>query len=68
MRVFDIYRYVKPSPGPDVEFIDGIRNIFNVTRWPPWPGLIGAGRVQLDHGIDSVKTFGRSMDRGDRQF
>ena len=55
MRVFDLYRYVKPSPGPEVEYIGGVRNIFNVTRWPAWPGLIGAGRVQFDHGIDSVK-------------
>lgn len=54
MRVYDLYRYVKPSPGPDVEYIDGIRNIFNATRWPAWPGLVGAGRVQLDHGIDRV--------------
>jgi hypothetical protein len=55
MRVFDLYRYAKPSPGPDIELIDGYRNIFNATRWPDWPGLKGAGRVQLDHGIDSVK-------------
>jgi Restriction endonuclease AspBHI N-terminal len=55
VKLFDLYRYAKPSPGPDVEFIDGYRNIFNVTRWPDWPGLVGAGRVQLDHGIDSVK-------------
>ena len=58
MRVFDIYRYAKPSPGPDIEFIDGVRNIFNATRWPDWPGLKGAGRVQLDHGIDSVRKVG----------
>jgi hypothetical protein len=55
LRVFDLFRYVKPSPGPDVKLIDGVRNIFNATRWPAWPGLVGAGRVQLDHGIDSVK-------------
>lgn len=54
MRLFEPYRYQKPSPGPDVEHIDGYRNIFNVTRWPNWPGLKGAGRVQLDHGVDSV--------------
>jgi hypothetical protein len=54
MQVFELYRYQKPSPGPDVEFIDGYRNIFNATRWPDWPGLASAGRVQLDHGIDSV--------------
>jgi Restriction endonuclease AspBHI N-terminal/Restriction endonuclease len=57
MQVFDLYRYVKPSPGPDIEFIDGYRNIFHATRWPAWPGLAGAGRVQLDHGIDSVKLI-----------
>jgi hypothetical protein len=61
MRVFDLFRYMKPSPGPDVEFIDGVRNIFNATRWPAWPGLAGAGRVQLDHGIDSVKMV-RAID------
>jgi hypothetical protein len=55
VKVYDLYRYVKPSPGPDIEYIDGIRNIFNATRWPAWPGLADAGRVQLDHGIDSVK-------------
>ncbi len=55
MRLFELYRYAKPSPGPEIEFIDGYRNIFNVTRWPNWPALAGAGRVQLDHGIDSVK-------------
>jgi hypothetical protein len=54
MRIFELYRYAKPSPGPDVEFIDGYRNIFNATRWPDWPGLKGAGRVQLDQGIGSV--------------
>jgi AspBHI-like restriction endonuclease/restriction endonuclease len=57
VRVFDLYRYQKPSPGPDVEYIDGVRNIFNATRWPSWPGLVGAGRVQLDHGIDRVKAI-----------
>src|SRR2546423_13703240 len=61
MRVFDLFRYVKPSPGPEVEFIDGVRNIFNATRWPAWAGLVGAGRVQLDHGIDSVKIV-RAVD------
>jgi hypothetical protein len=61
MRVFDLFRYVKPSPGPDVELIDGVRNIFNATRWPAWPGLADAGRVQLDHGIDSVKMV-RAID------
>jgi hypothetical protein len=57
VQLFELYRYQKPSPGPEVEFIDGVRNIFNVTRWPAWPGLIGAGRVQLDHGIDRVKMI-----------
>jgi hypothetical protein len=52
--LFETFRYVKPTPGPDVEFIDGVRNIFNATRWPAWPGLAGAGRVQLDHGINAV--------------
>jgi len=61
MRVYDHFRYVKPSPGPDVEYIDGLRNIFNATRWPSWPGLIGAGRVQFDRGIDSV-TKVRAVD------
>jgi len=54
VQLFEIYRYAKPSPGADVEFIDGYRNIFNATRWPSWPGLAGAGRVQLDHGINAV--------------
>jgi len=54
MKLFEIYRYAKPSPGPDVEMVDGYRNLFNATRWPEWPGLAGAGRVQLDHGIDSI--------------
>lgn len=54
MQLFELYRYARPSPGPDVEFIGAYRNIFNVTRWPAWPGLAGAGRVQLDHGINSV--------------
>ncbi|MEO8469280.1 MAG: restriction endonuclease [Chloroflexota bacterium] len=57
MKLFELYRYPKPSPGPDVEFIDGYRNIFNATRWPSWPGLVDAGRVQLDHGIDSVQRI-----------
>ena len=55
MRVFELYRYMKPSPGPDIELIDGVHNIFHATRWPNWAGLADAGRVQLDHGIDSVK-------------
>ncbi|HJW21246.1 MAG TPA: hypothetical protein VJ506_02340, partial [Candidatus Limnocylindrales bacterium] len=54
MKLFQLYRYPKPSPGPDVETIDGLPNLFNATRWPAWPGLVGAPRVQLDHGIDSV--------------
>jgi hypothetical protein len=57
MRVFELYRYPKPSPGPNIEFIDGYRNIFHATRLPDWPGLADAGRVQLDHGIDSVKKI-----------
>ncbi|HEY3333904.1 MAG TPA: restriction endonuclease [Candidatus Limnocylindrales bacterium] len=57
MRIFELYRYPKPSPGPNIEFIDGYRNIFHATRWPDWPGLANAGRVQLDHGIDSVKKI-----------
>ena len=43
------------EPRARCRFIDGYRNIFNATRWPDWPGLANAGRVQLDHGIDSVK-------------
>jgi hypothetical protein len=61
MKLFELYRYSKPSPGPDVEFIEGYRNIFNATRWPNWPGLANAGRVQLDHGIDSVTKI-RAID------
>jgi hypothetical protein len=61
LRLLELYRYAKPSPGPDVEFVDGVRNLFNATRWPNWPGLAGAGRAQLDHGIDpltNVRSFG----------
>ena len=65
MKLFELYRYAKPTPGADVEFIDGIRNLFNATRWPAWPGLVNAGRVQLDHGIDSV-TLVRAVD-GERR-
>ncbi len=54
MKLFELYRYSKPSPGPDIELVEGYPNIFHATRWPAWPGLNGAGRVQLDHGIDSV--------------
>ena len=57
MQLFELYRYMKPSPGPEIEFIDGYRNIFHATRWPAWPGLADAGRVQLDHGIDSVTNI-----------
>jgi len=55
VQLFDLLRYAKPSPGPDVEYVDGIRNLFNVTRWPAWPGLAEAGRVQLDHGINAIR-------------
>ena len=55
MKLFELYRYAKPSPGADVEFIDGIRNLFNATRWPAWPALADAGRVQLDHGINATR-------------
>lgn len=65
VKLFELYRYAKPSPGADVEYIDGIRNLFNATRWPAWPGLKGAGRVQLDHGIDSVSLV-RAVD-GERR-
>jgi hypothetical protein len=65
MKLFETYRYAKPSPGPDVEMVDGYRNLFNATRWPAWPGLVGAGRVQLDHGIDSV-TRVNAVDGGRR--
>lgn len=61
MKLFGVYRYAKPSPGPGVEFVDGYPNIFHATRWPAWPGLTGAGRVQLDHGIDSVTKI-RAID------
>jgi len=61
VKLFELYRYAKPDPGADVEYIDGIRNLFNATRWPAWPGLAGAGRVQLDHGIDSVALV-RAID------
>ncbi len=54
MKLFQLYRYPKPSPGPDVESIDGLPNLFHATRWPAWPGLANAPRVQLDHGIESV--------------
>jgi hypothetical protein len=54
VKLFGLYRYTKPDPGPDVEIIDGYPNIFNAARWPDWPGLRGAGRVQLDHGINAV--------------
>ena len=58
LRLFELYRYKKPSPGPDVEYIDGIRNIFNATRWPDWPALVDAGRAQLDHGINPMAKVG----------
>jgi hypothetical protein len=61
LRLFETYRYAKPSPGPDVGFVDGVRNLFNATQWPNWAGLQGAGRAQLDHGIDPltrVHAFG----------
>ena len=61
LRLFEIYRYAKPTPGPEVEYVDGARNLFNATRWPAWPTLVGAGRAQLDHGIDpmtKVRAFG----------
>jgi hypothetical protein len=61
MRLFQLYRYMKPSPGPDIELIDGVPNLFYATRWPDWPGLRDAGRVQLDHGIDSVTKI-RAVD------
>ncbi len=61
MKLFELYRYSKPSPGPDVESVEGYPNIFHATRWPAWPGLKGAGRVQLDHGIDSVTRI-RAVD------
>ena len=54
MKLFDLYRYAKPSPGPDTEFVDGVRNLFHATRWPAWPALGSAGRVQLDHGINAI--------------
>lgn len=64
LRLFDLYRYAKPSPGPDVEYIDGVRNLFNATRWPVWPGLIDAGRAQLDHGINAMsKVSGPGWER-----
>ena len=65
VQLFELYRYAKPSPGAHVEFIDGYRNIFNATRWPDWPGLRDAGRVQLDQGIGSVKRV-HAVD-GDRR-
>src|SRR5512143_1524545 len=61
MNLFEIYRYPKPSPGPEIEMVDGYRNLFNATRWPTWPGLAEAGRVQLDHGIDSIALV-RAVD------
>ena len=54
MQLFELYRYSKPDPGPDVEYIDGYRNIFHATRWPDWPGLAGAGRAQLVSGINPM--------------
>jgi len=54
VQLFELYRYSKPDPGPDVEFIDGYRNIFHATRWPNWPGLAGAGRAQLVSGINPM--------------
>ena len=58
LRLFELYRYKKPSPGPDIEYIDGVRNIFNATRWPAWPALVDAGRAQLEHGINPMAKVG----------
>jgi hypothetical protein len=54
VQLFELFRYPKP-PQPDDAYIDGLRNFYSVTRWPAWPGLVGAGSVQLERGINSIR-------------
>ncbi len=54
MQLFELLRYPKPTQ-PDTAYVDGLRNFHNVTRWPAWPALSGAGSVQLERGINSIR-------------
>jgi hypothetical protein len=65
LRLHATYRYPKPA-GQIAEGSErGLESFFDVTRWPDWPALKGAGRAQLEKGIDAVRPV-RAVD-GDRR-
>ena len=55
LRLHDTYRYPKPAPKRIAEGSEaGLESFFSATRWPTWPSLAGAGRAQLEKGIDAI--------------
>jgi hypothetical protein len=55
LKLHATYRYPKPASLIAEGNEGGIENFFGVTSWPDWPGLSGAGRAQLEKGIDAIR-------------
>ena len=64
LRLHATYRY--PRPATQIAEGEGaLENFFEVTRWPDWPGLKGAGRAQLEAGFNAILPI-RAVD-GERR-
>jgi hypothetical protein len=55
LKLHATYRYPKPAAQIAEEGNEHLENFFDVTRWPDWPNLKGAGRAQLEKGIDGIR-------------
>lgn len=56
IALHETLRYPKPEHSIAESPMEDYRSFFDVTRWPNWPGLTGAGRAQLERGIDAVTS------------
>jgi hypothetical protein len=60
LRLNQTYRYPKPRVVAE-SADDDTPDFFEITSWPDWPGLRGAGRAQLERGIDAITPV-RAVD------
>lgn len=54
LTLHETFRYPKPEHAIAESSASEYRSFFDATRWPAWPGLSGAGRAQLERGIDAI--------------
>ena len=56
LRLHATYRYPRVTH-QIAEWESDYEDFFEATRWPDWPGLAGAGRAQLEQGINGIRPI-----------